>query len=797
MKWKTFNKKVRLIYEASEDICSFAILLALFIYLFGMIGLTFFANQIKLDAEGNVDLENGSSTRVVKFENIGYALLSAFTPQIGDNRTSYFYQYTRFSNVAYIYFPIAIFILNIVIMNIFVAIMLEKFFSDEQKKAMETEEKLDKIHEEKEKKLFEKKAHGKYKKRVKTLLMLLKTYSVVLSLVSNVKPNKIVKHVSTKTLYLFSETSLIRRFIHCTTNNWGFKIFRYLILILNSVIVSFYTPLRDPDGRTMKIIYILDIITTVFFCIEVVLNIIDKGLLLNGKNSVLRNPLMLMNFIITIIDLVSIIVDFKNNSWRPLILFLRSLRVLNLLRINKAVVLRISAIGLGLPEILQTIVIIMIFILTFGVIGVQLFKDHFHYCSMENFTEHVDIIDRYDCMNYGAEWVAYDIGFDHIGVACLTLAELFTGKSWCNIVMFISDIKEVYKQPVEDIALEDLWFPIIFMIVGFLCLKSFLTGVISNSCYYYTEKLQGLKNLTNAQRRWVSFTRVIFKARPIRTYKPTEECYILYKILMHPIFNYFILFTILLNGIVFCMEVYDPPYSLEKFCYVMHWIFIGVYILEAYLKLKFHRMNYFINIWNIYDLTILIVLIIVTIFDSADKNYYTQVFIFVIRALKICTLFSKIKILSNVFQIFVLAFPSVINLILLLFIMMYIFALFGVSLFSGIKLQTFLNDHAHFQELATAFLTIFRFSTYDGWNDIMHDVLRGRTQYFDCVSYPNYNDVFTEGGDAAGCGVPYGFVYFLLFIIIVPFMFLYIFIAIGIDNVMEIDNLSKSVLSDE
>lgn len=46
-----------------NDIISFSILLFLFLFTFTLLGLELFSNQIKFDAIGNVDIDNGTSPR--------------------------------------------------------------------------------------------------------------------------------------------------------------------------------------------------------------------------------------------------------------------------------------------------------------------------------------------------------------------------------------------------------------------------------------------------------------------------------------------------------------------------------------------------------------------------------------------------------------------------------------------------------------------------------------------------------------------------------------------------------------
>ncbi len=118
-------------------------------------------------------------------------------------------------------------------------------------------------------------------------------------------------------------------------------------------------------------------------------------------------------------------------------------------------------------------------------------------------------------------------------------------------------------------------------------------------------------------------------------------------------------------------------------------------------------------------------------------------------------------------------------------------------LFAEIKLQSYLEVHANFQNFWYGFLTVFRMSTFDGWNDIMHDVSRQKAQYFDCAYYPNYNDIMNNGGEPNGCGLAYAPIFCAVLELIVTFIFLNLFVAIVVSSMMDITKLSESVLSDD
>ena len=65
-------------------IVNYIVLLILFIYIYALLGMQFFAGKLKFDEDGNLDLENGIISRE-NFDNIGWAFLTIFKVLIGDN----------------------------------------------------------------------------------------------------------------------------------------------------------------------------------------------------------------------------------------------------------------------------------------------------------------------------------------------------------------------------------------------------------------------------------------------------------------------------------------------------------------------------------------------------------------------------------------------------------------------------------------------------------------------------------------------------------------------------------------
>ena len=228
-------------------------------------------------------------------------------------------------------------------------------------------------------------------------------------------------------------------------------------------------------------------------------------------------------------------------------------------------------------------------------------------------------------------------------------------------------------------------------------------------------------------------------------------------------------------------------------------MFIAIYAVEAILKLLFFGTQYFYDGWNIFDFIYLvcsIILLIVSTFVSLQEGIPSPI-VACVRVAKLLCLFRMTKVLRTIFQTVTLALPAIANLALLFLIIIALFAAIGVYLFAATKLQSNLEQHANFMTFWSAFLTVFRMSTLDGWNGVMHDTMRQRAQFFECVDDPTYADIMANHGEPNGCGVVYAATYFLLLELMVTFVFLNLFVAIVVSSTLDITKLSESVLSDE
>ena len=105
----------------------YCILLALFIYVFALLGMSSFAGKVRFNEDGELDIENGESPRA-NFDRVGWASLTVFYVMIGENWNSIMYNHIRgTSKFQCLYFIILVTLGNIVMLNLFLAILLGNF----------------------------------------------------------------------------------------------------------------------------------------------------------------------------------------------------------------------------------------------------------------------------------------------------------------------------------------------------------------------------------------------------------------------------------------------------------------------------------------------------------------------------------------------------------------------------------------------------------------------------------------------------------------------------------------------
>lgn len=149
----------------------------------------------------------------------------------------------------------------------------------------------------------------------------------------------------------------------------------------------------------------------------------------------------------------------------------------------------------------------------------------------------------------------------------------------------------------------------------------------------------------------------------------------------------------------------------------------------------------------------------------------------VMRIFRIARLLRVLEFAKGIRQLLValmISLPALFNVGTLLFLVLFIYAIIGMSAFGRVKKEGSLDDIVNFETFGSSMMLLFRLSTGSGWNDIMESL---SIQPPDCD--PSY-----QGLPKGNCGSPLGAIAYLITYIVVVFMIIVnMYIAVILENV--------------
>ena len=127
--WHSFHRMTTKMIETLKDILIFFVLLLIIVLVFSLLGVELFTNYAKFDSNGRIDAESGLSPRM-NFDDPYNGIISVFTCLIGDDWNEIMHNMIRAHKnrqITCIYFLLLMVVGNLILMNLFLAILLKNF----------------------------------------------------------------------------------------------------------------------------------------------------------------------------------------------------------------------------------------------------------------------------------------------------------------------------------------------------------------------------------------------------------------------------------------------------------------------------------------------------------------------------------------------------------------------------------------------------------------------------------------------------------------------------------------------
>merc|ERR1712196_252999 len=168
-------------------------------------------------------------------------------------------------------------------------------------------------------------------------------------------------------------------------------------------------------------------------------------------------------------------------------------------------------------------------------------------------------------------------------------------------------------------------------------------------------------------------------------------------------------------------------------------IFNFVFLLEATTKIVgLGKKQYFESVMNVFDFCIVCISLVGFIIDLAVEDVDPSLIsvISVIKAGRVIRIFRlamRVKGIRNLLETLIFTLPSLFNVACLLVIVLFIYTILGMAFFGDQKFDMppfqLYNAHANFRYFHIGFFTLFRMSTGESWNGIMHDSMEQVSGY--------------------------------------------------------------------
>ena len=258
----------------------------------------------------------------------------------------------------------------------------------------------------------------------------------------------------------------------------------------------------------------LDMAVTVIYGTEFLMNAIAFGFIW-GPDTYLRRSLWnWLDFIIFIFSLLGVIVtkdQLKINSMKVF----RTIRILKMGQKNMGIRVATKALISAFPNILRLLAFSFIFILCFALYGMRYLKGKYYHCVtidaefLENFVHN-----KNDCLDYGGDWVRYDMHFDTIWAAVSTLFQVATSEGWLLEMYKAVDATSIDDMPHRDSNKYWLVFYLVYFFVGNFLVMNMFIAVIGETYLDQKNKASKFNLLTEEQKEWALIKTSIYKLKP-------------------------------------------------------------------------------------------------------------------------------------------------------------------------------------------------------------------------------------------------------------------------------------------
>ena len=521
--------------------------------------------------------------------------------------------------------------------------------------------------------------------------------------------------------------------------------------------------------------------------------------IINRRPAYLRDISNLIDFICIIFGIVDMSVS-KNLRYIRVLRVFRAIKPIRLFAKSENLNIMVKSLIGSLPALGNVLLVCGLFIFIFALLGVNLFKS-----TLQYFCTDLQYRTKEECLNNGLNWYKNSNNFDNFIVSLKTNFEIMLADGW-GVMMGKAGTK--YKN------LWVYWYYFLFIIIGNLFIINLFISVVIQKFNILKERERQSKRLTEPEKEWMHLQKMMLKFSPkiilqIDEENSSEFKKKIFNIVKAKWFDNLIIILICLSLITLIMQYNNAPDSYILTIDCLNYFFTFLFNIEIVMKIYVCGKAFFYFSWNIFDFFIIIACDIMAILSILEDTGHIHIKSLsalpiilrsfrILRVLRLLSTFSKLRALIDSLTYLV---PNVLNIGILMFMLILIYANIGMNLFGQVPYRDFINHNLNFRNFIKSSVLLFEVATKENWNDIMyelayHDCRDPTSEVYQSDSYcfeyniTCYDDsevtyASMKANEKFSCGNNIAYIYFISFVIIGPMLIMNLCIVMVIEGFSE------------
>uniref|UniRef100_A0A8C8MI10 Sodium channel protein n=1 Tax=Oncorhynchus tshawytscha TaxID=74940 RepID=A0A8C8MI10_ONCTS len=374
-----------------------------------------------------------------------------------------------------------------------------------------------------------------------------------------------------------------------------------------------------------------------------------------------------------------------------------------------------------------------------------------------------------------------------------------TFKGWMDIMYAAVDSRNLEDQPDYEVNLYMYMYFVVFIIFGSFFTLNLFIGVIIDNFNQQKKKISQDIFMTEEQKKYYNAMKKLGSKKPQKPIpRPANKFQgYVFDFITKQAFDIVIMILICLNMVTMMVETDDQTDDMDGILYKINLVFIVMFTGECILKMFSLRQYYFTIGWNVFDFIVVILSIIGMFLSELIEKYFVSPTLFrVIRLARIGRILRLIKSAKGIRTLLfalMMSLPALFNIGLLLFLVMFIYAIFGMSNFAYVRKESGIDDMFNFETFGNSMICLFQITTSAGWDGLLAPILNKREP--DCDSRKEHPGSKYKGGD---CGnPPVAIIFFVSYIIICFLIVVNMYIAVILENFSVATEESAEPLSED